>query len=423
MIEQGGGVRSMRSRPHRQAPPAFSGVLRETLGDTLDDATLSTILRNARTSIAVKPMGDPAWRSVDAATIQALRTVAEREAGTPWPQPLASHYARYFRDGNRTEYEDRLGALDRRLSRAVILAAATDEPRWLDEAVDGIILSCELSSWSWAAHDDTFLVHGAVVPTVTAPYLDLGAGELAAQLAWASHVLDGALDDRAPGVSARIRHETSSRVFTPFLERRDWHWLGLDGDVHNWSPWIQGNIIAAALLLDLEERQRAELVALALEGLDRYVSALPPDGSIDEGYSYWWNGAGRALEALSLLREASGGAIDATRVPVLAETARFPHRMQLGGDWYVNHADGSARPSGDQPWQVLHRWGVETSDEAVRLHAASRRQQGPVTGVEGGLGRAVRALFDDDWARAAEHAAPLVASVWLPDCQVGLARQ
>jgi len=40
------------------------------------------------------------------------------------------------------------------------------------------------------------------------------------------------LDERTPGLRTGIRHEVYQRVQTPYLERRDWQWLGLDGDVH-----------------------------------------------------------------------------------------------------------------------------------------------------------------------------------------------
>src|SRR5262245_51965272 len=235
-------------------------------------------------------------RAVHAETVDSLRERAEPELGSPWPVPLASAYARYFRDGDRDGYEQVVVARQRRLSRAAVLAAVTLDPAWVDEVADGATALCEQSSWCWPAHDDTRSAHGAVVPTVTDPYLDLGAGEVAAQLAWVDHLLGDQLDEHVPGVRARIRHEADRRVLAPFLARRDWHWLGLSGDVHNWSAWIHGNILVAALRLVDDPARRAALVELVVQGLDRYVASIPPDGAIDEGYAYWWNGACRALE-------------------------------------------------------------------------------------------------------------------------------
>ena len=365
----------------------------------------------------------PGTGSADQATITALTGRAEPLRGSPWPQLSATAYARYFRDGDRDGYEQGVFARQRRLSRAAVACAATLDPRWLDEVADGVVVLCEQSTWCWPAHDDTFRVRHAVVPSVTDPFLDLGAGEVVGQLAWVDHLLGDQLDVRFPGLRARIRHEASVRVLEPFAERRDWHWLGLDGDVHNWNPWIHGNVLVAALRLVEDAALRSAVVALVIEGIDRYVASLPADGAVDEGYAYWWNGACRALEALDLLRHATGGALDASTVPALRATVAFPHRMHLGGDWYLNLADGPARPPSDQPWQALHRAARMVGDGAARAHAAAHRTSGsPVADENQGLGRVLRALTDPAWLAATPAASPLPRDVWFGSTEVLLAR-
>ena len=372
------------------------------------------------------PAGDrDAWASTraDEPTLKGLRERAETDLASAWPIPLAHAFARYFHDGDRDEYERTVFAQQQRVSRAAVLAAATLETRWLDEVADGVTLLCEQSTWCWPAHDDTFVRHAAVVPTVTDPYLDLGAGEVAAQLAWIDHLLGDQFDERFPGLRARVRYEVDRRVLIPFVARRDWHWLGLDGDVHNWNPWIHGNVLVAALRLVDDAERRAELVGLVIEGLDRYLASLPPDGAIDEGYAYWWNGACRLLEALELLDHATQGELSPVAVDALRETVAFPHRMHLGGAWYVNHADGPARPPRDQPWDALHRAARRMGDRDAQAHAAAHRRPGaPVAHENQGLGRLLRALTDQAWLDAAPGKPPLPRDTWLPSTQVLLAR-
>ena len=366
---------------------------------------------------------DPARGHMDDATLVTLRSRAEADVGTAWPQTLSRAYSRYFSDGDRDGYEQAVFARQQRLSRAVVLAALTLEPRWLDEVADGVTVLCEQSSWCWPAHDDTFRVHGAVVPTMDDPFVDLGAGEVVGQLAWLDHLLGEQLDESVPGLRARIRHEADRRVLEPFERRRDWHWLGLDGDVHNWNPWIHGNVLVAALQLVDDPDRRARLVDLVIEGLDRYVATLPADGATDEGYAYWWNGACRTLEALDLLQHATGGALDSTGLPALRATVAFPHRMHLGGGWYLNVADGPARPPAEQPWHALHRAARRFGDVQAQDHAAAQRRAGePVAREDDGLGRLLRALTDDEWRTAATSRSPLPRDVWLPSIQVMLAR-
>jgi hypothetical protein len=402
----------------------------------------ASLLRAPGHCLPVPPATDRAvWAGLGTVLPPELDARAADDLEQPWPVPLASGYARYFRDGDRDRYEQVVWARHRRVARAAVLAAVTLDERWLDEVADGVTLWCEQSSWCWPAHDDTFARHGAMVPTVTEPFLDLGAGEVAADLAWIDHLLGDQLDARVPGVRERIRHEVERRVLRPFRQRRDWHWLGLDGRVHNWNPWIHGNLVVAALQLVPPGERRTELIRLAVQGLDRFVAALPPDGAIDEGYAYWWNGAGRLLEALDVLAWASDGVLDAASIPVLRATVAFPHRMHLGGPWYVNFADCPARPSGDQPWRELHHEARRAGDEAAVRHAAARRRAGsPVADESDGLGRLLRALTDREWVAAA--APPVTASpapdspaadlpvaeswlpreVWLPSTQVLVAR-
>jgi hypothetical protein len=414
------------------------------------DHLTGAVLRQPATALPLPPATDRTiWSAdrLDSPTLAAIRQRAAAERGTPWPQPLAHAAARYHGDGNRTEYEAAVFARQERLTAAVILAtvdrpeatasasqstgapigpATADGPKtpdWLDEVADGLILLCEQSSWCWPAHDDTSARHGAVLPTVTDPYLDLGAAEVVAQLAWTDHVLGADLDQRYPGLRDRLRYEANVRVFTPFSERRDWHWLGLTGPVHNWNPWIHGQVLAAALRLVDDPDRRFELVRLCVTGLDRYLAALPPDGAIDEGYSYWWNGAGRALEALDLLHHATAGAVDGFTLPAVRETIAFPHRMALGGGWYVNYADGSARPTRETPWHVLFTAARRVGDPLAEAHARAQRRPGqPLALVADGLPRLLRALADPAWAAAPPATEPLPRDVWLPSTAVFVAR-
>ncbi|MCJ1709419.1 heparinase II/III family protein [Microbacterium sp. VKM Ac-2923] len=414
----------------------FSGALAEHwhaqdavgAGDNLADALRRT-LRRPEDSLPVVPSHDRAvWGaegSADASAVTAVLARASDDLGTDWQVALASAAARVHGDGDRESWESVVFERQRRLSRAVVAAAVSEERRWLDEVLDGVWLLCEQSSWCWPAHDDAHAA-GSVLAIPEMPFLDLGAGEVAAQLAWVDHVLGGALEAAYPGVRARIRHEVRRRVFDPFQTRRDWHWIGVDGDVHNWNPWIHGSVITAALrLLDApdEREERAGIVALALEGIDRYVTALPLDGAIDEGYGYWWNGACRALEALELVSFATSGRLDAALVPALAATVAFPHRSHLGGDWYLNLADGQAKPPSDQPWHALHRSARAVGDRDAIAHAASHRARGVPAATETfGLGRLLRGMTDADWIAATAGQPPLISRVWLPSTEVLVAR-
>jgi hypothetical protein len=363
-----------------------------------------------------------AWTVVDAGTRDGLLTAARTALAQPLPALPASGWARAFRDGVRTEHEDAARALRHDVALQVVaavltgeVAAATDPPgaaRHLDRAVDGLVALAETSTWCWAPHDRSAVARSEVLPDPDRPFLDLGAAEVASLVAWSDHVLGAHLDVRAPGLRRRLRREVEKRVLEPFERVRDWHWIGRDGDAHNWNPWIHCAVLEAAIALVDDPRRRDHIVRLVEEGLDHFVRVQPDDGGVDEGVQYWWLGAGRLLEALDLLPP--------REIPVLAQLIRYPHRMHMGGDWYVNVGDGPARPSAEQPWHVLHRWGVRLGDEAVQAHALARGRAAPVP-VRAGLGRALTAL---GWTAVADGGGNwLAAHEWLPHVQVLVARE
>lgn len=412
--------------------PAISLPFRGPLADAFGRVDADVLLKPADRALPVPPATDrDAWAAIaaDRPTIDRILAAAEKEHGTPWPQPLASEAARYHRDGDRSAWEDAAFARQRRLTRAVVAAAVTLEEARIDDVADGITLLCEQSSWCWPAHDDAFGRLGSAVPVADDPYLDLGAGEAVAQLAWADHVLGDALDERYPGLRARIRFEASRRVFQPFLNRRDWWWIGHERTPINWNAWIHANVLAAALrLLDRpgDAELRGRVVATATTDLDRFVAVLPDDGAIDEGYGYWWEGALRALEALDLLADATEGRLDAyaAGIPALRATVAYPHSMQLGEEWFVNVADGRAKPPSGLPWSALHRAARRFGDVDAEAFAASHRSPGtPAATEEQGLGRLLRAITDEQWVTATPAKPPLPQNVWLPSVELAVVRE
>jgi len=360
------------------------------------------------------------WSTRDPATVNAILAEADADRAQPWPHTLLSDYALFWRDGARTPYETPAGDLRRRTSTAVVAAVLTADEQYVDQAADGLLLLCEQTTWCWAAHESFATDRHEVLGDPDRPYLDLGAAETAEILAWADLVLGPALDERVPGLRRRLRKEIRQRVIQPFRTDRRWHWLGLTGHLSNWNPWIHGHVLAAALFLEDDPAVRLEVADLVVEGLDRYVASLPADGGCDEGYAYWWNGPARLAQALDLLDRITDGTFAPWTVPPLAELARYPQRMALGDGWYVNVADGSARPSRNQPWHILHRWARHDDDAGAMAQAAAHRDLPIAPGA--GLGRALLGLTDDAWWAATKSELPLPRSTYLADLQLLVVR-
>ncbi len=403
-----------RARPgEATSRPARGSSLTTAWGRLLEPDTLSGILTSALPGLVGAWTGPRFETLVDEAT---------RESGTPWPSPQASDYARFFHEGVRTAHEDLVRGRQARLTRAVVrVVSAPDGDRspLVDDVADGVLLLCEQSSWCWVAHDATPRRSGTVVPP-TRPWLDLGAGEIAAQLAWMDRLVGTEIDVSYPGLRERVRSEAVRRVLDPFLDR-EWPWL--TGEVNNWCPWMCGNVLAAAIQLLPPGERRTATVLKAIDGLDRYLAGIPADGSVDEGYGYWWEGVGRALEALDVLERVTSGRLSAGDLPAIRATIAFPHRMHLGGPWHVNVADASSKPRPNVPWDVLLRWARRVGDGDAERYALNRWSQAELTAEwPMNLARVVGGLeAQSDAGTTVEP--PLVSQAWLPDVQIGLVRE
>lgn len=414
----------------------FRGPLAEAFdracGALITPAVLHGVLAAAPDALPVAPATDRGvWGpsgNVDRLTVNDILRRASAEREQPWPISRARDAARVWRDGDRDTWESATRARQRRVSRAAVAAAVTLKDEWIDALADGVVLLCEQSSWCWPMHDDSHTRSGNVLADVDNPFLDLGAGEVVSQLTWVDHLLAAELDSRYPGLRARIRREARVRIFEPYRLRTDFHWLALDGDAGNWTPWIHGNVLVAALrLLDspAEADLRAEIVARAIEGIDRFCAALPADGGIDEGYLYWWQGACRAFEALDVLAFATGGVLDGVpAAPALRATFAFMHRAHLGDGWFVNAADADARTEEPMPWHMLHRASRRAGDDDARRFAASRRgSRSAAANERAGLGRLLRGMTDASWISEVPASPPFPRVAWFPDNELLIARE
>src|SRR5262245_32799008 len=110
---------------HDRSESAHQRGRMPTRADGLRRSSAAGVLAPPEMSLPAPPASDRStWAEdrLDPATVGHLRDRATGELGSPWPLPLAHSYARYFRDGDRDEYEQVVFARQRRLSRAAVMA-------------------------------------------------------------------------------------------------------------------------------------------------------------------------------------------------------------------------------------------------------------------------------------------------------------
>ncbi|MCC7373172.1 MAG: heparinase II/III family protein [Verrucomicrobiales bacterium] len=369
------------------------------------------------------------WAKLAPATRALLVRNGEKALAEPLPQLPATLYLKYAREGNRSDFEGPYFDRRRRLHDLVLAECVEEKGRFLDAIADNLWSILEESTWCVPAHVGAQRA-GVGLPEVSEPIVDLFAAQTGSSVAWTVYLVGSALDRR---VSLRMREravaEVDRRILTPYLNR-DYGWMGFGAKSradrpNNWNPWINGNVLTAALLLEPNQDRRIAIVHRALKSLDRFLLPYPEDGGCDEGPSYWSRAGGSVFDNLDLLHSATGGKFDVFDQPLIQEIGKFIYRVHIADRWYVNIGDCPARLGIDRG--VVYAYGQRIQDPQLKAMASHGATLDNVLGNSAGidLGRALRNLFDLD-AIIAESSAnlPLVKDAWLgsEDLQMMVAR-
>lgn len=272
--------------------------------------------------------------------IAELFAAADEARLGPIPVLGFGSFMRFYRDGDRSEYEaayfGRRGRLQ--LCALALLAGGGDEYAWdLDDSLWAV---CDEYSWCLPAHLKAPSAASSADERADDPRrcVDLFAAETALCLAEISVLL---ADRISPEAALRAKREALDRVVLQFAEdgpRYDW-----ERAQHNWAAVCAGGAAGAALwLLDDEPKLRALLGRLG-PAFDSYLEGFPADGACLEGLGYWSYGFGHFLAFSELLRERTGGELELFAIPSLREKLRaialFPAAARLGGEIGLSFSD------------------------------------------------------------------------------------
>jgi hypothetical protein len=346
-----------------------------------------------------------------------------------WPVITAGDYLQFKRNGNRNEFES-LYFRRRGVVACLALAECIEaKGRFLDKMADGLWLICEESTWCIPAHLYMSARSGEGLPQVNEPLIDLFAADTAALLSWVVYLLKDQLNACTPLVAERVRQEVDRRILSPYLARDDFWWMGFGGAApNNWNPWCNSNCLTAALLLEEDGERRLSLLHKITDSIDRFLAVQYADGGCDEGASYWGVAAASLFDCLELLYLASDGALSIYGEPLIGKLGQYIVKMFVDQDYYVNFADGAARPSLD--YSLIRQYGRRIGDDSMKalgLYGLRRQELTARQGKSGGrvfMFRELLELFAPDEPEAEPSSADLyLRDAWLPDIQVLTARE
>ncbi|HSP91015.1 MAG TPA: heparinase II/III family protein [Vicinamibacterales bacterium] len=414
------GLTTTHGALHGQAPNA------PTLAADWPAATLQGVILARDAWRPVPPVGDrDAWVRLPPGLRARIVARAERAVKDPIPPLPATLFLDYTRAGDRGRFESAMFARRDRLHALVIAECVEDAGRFLDAIVDTAWAIAEESSWTVPAHQGAQQATGGL-PDTAEPVVDLFSAQTAHSLAWTHYLLGDRLDTVSPLVRPRLTREIERRVLAPYEARHDWWWMGFaprSSRPNNWNPWINSNVLAAALLVEPDAARRAQLVQKVLRSLDTFLGPHPGDGSCDEGPAYWGRAGASLFESLELLKSATAGRIDYFANPVIADIGRFIYRARIADTWFVNVGDSGARVSIDRG--LVFRYGKAVGDPLLRAMGASGATEAAFDLNDRSIGRTWFALCGWEALAAERDAAPpLPRDVWLPheDMQLMAAR-
>ena len=162
-------------------------------------------------------------------------------------------------------------------------------------------------------------------------------------------MMEKELDNVTPVIRRRVLRELDERIFTPFLYRDDFHWMGMiRKDLNNWTPWILSSIFMAALAVIRDDTLLRQLFSRGLTMLDRYLEGMPEDGGCDEGTGYWNMAGGALLDCLEAVERVTGGCVTFWDQEKIRRIGAFPLHSHIAGPWYWN-----LRGNGEQRSMLL----------------------------------------------------------------------
>ncbi|SOE23355.1 Heparinase II/III-like protein [Spirosomataceae bacterium TFI 002] len=364
------------------------------------------------------PKSSAEWQSRLSAKDQAeIIKEAEGLIDYDFPPINGSVSMDYQRSGDRLRHSGISFTKRNNLMALVIAETIEDKGRFTETIFNGVWSICEESFWGVPAH-----IRASVLPDVDDPIVDLFAAETASLLSLTDYFIGDKLDEINPLIRKRIYSETNRRMFVPMQTNSDrYSYMSKTRQVNNWNPWIMSNYMLSNLLIEKDEKRRAQMLYQAMEGLDLYLNSLGDDGGCDEGPSYWFAAGGSVYDCLELLDKSTNGAVNIFDNELIKKMASYVYKTHIHDKYFVNFAD--ADPTAKADGLMLYRFGKAINDPRMVEFGKWGYQNFPNEHTSGFMRmRRVENLLTTSQIPAKGNNYTPVKDAWVSDIQVLTAR-
>lgn len=302
---------------------------------------------------------------------QTLIKAGEKILDYKWQVIRATDYLEYERSGERNIMQNPYEANRKAINVLMMAELAEGKGRFIDQLINGVFFSCEMTSWVLSAHLPRQSTKRSM-PDWREQIIDLGSGNYGSMLAWVYYFFHDTFDKADPVISLRLRHELQERILDPYMENdREW-WMAFywkPGEIiNNWNPWCNSNVLQCYLLLENDREKLTDAVWRTMQSVDKFINFVKSDGACEEGTSYWGHAAGKMYDYLQILSDGTNGKVSLFNNPMIRRMGEYISRSYVGNGWVVNFADASAKGGGDAP--LIYRYGRAVGSEEMMQFAA-----------------------------------------------------
>lgn len=302
---------------------------------------------------------------------QTLINAGEKMLDYKWQVIRATDYLEYERSGERNIMQNPYEANRKAINTLMMAELAEGKGRFIDQLINGVFFSCEMTSWVLSAHLPRQSTKRSM-PDWRKQIIDLGSGNYGSMLAWVYYFFHDTFDKADPVISLRLRHELQERILDPYMENdREW-WMAFywkPGEIiNNWNPWCNSNVLQCYLLLEEDRDKLTDAVWRTMQSVDKFINFVKSDGACEEGTSYWGHAAGKMYDYLQILSDGTNGKVSLFNNPMIRRMGEYISRSYVGDGWVVNFADASAKGGGDAP--LIYRYGRAVGSEEMMQFAA-----------------------------------------------------
>lgn len=337
--------------------------------------------------------------------------------GYTWKVVKATDYLEFERSGNREIMERPFDDNNQAIVRLMLAELAEGRGRFIDQLINGVFHTCEMTSWALSAHLVTQPTHRAL-PTPIYPLIDLTAGDLGSLLSWVYYFMHEEFDKIDPEISRRLYRELDERIMKPYLNNDSFWWLAANYKgqmVNNWNPWCNSNCLMTFMLLENDVDRLSKAVSRSMQSVDKFLNYVHSDGACEEGPSYWGHASGKCLDYLVLLNRITGGKISIFDNPQIKAMGEYIARSYVGNGWVVNFADASAKGGGD-PY-LIYRYGKAVKSDILKQFASMQNKGSKISFRGRDLFRILEAFLVEDELCAYQEAYTGVSYPWYPETE------